>query len=154
MKRLVAISCALLLFCIGASAQKIVFTPQWTPQAQFAGAYVAMDKGFYADEGLEVEMRHIGRTSTVGALDMLLDGQTDVITMQLLQAIVARSDGRPVVNVMQSTQKSGLCCVTRKPVSGPKDLDGMKIGRWKSGFAELSNIIVDNLGLDVEWIPL
>ena len=37
----------MLLASITMKAQQIVFTPQWTPQAQFAGYYVAFDKGFY-----------------------------------------------------------------------------------------------------------
>lgn len=153
MKRLISVALVLMSFCTGAPAQKIVFTPQWTPQAQFAGAYVAKEKGFFDEEGLDVEIRHIGRTSTVSALDMLLSGETQFITMQLLQAIVSRSDGLPVVNVLQITQKSGLCCVTREPVSSVSDLDGMTIGRWKTGFAELANVIVDKLGIYVQWIP-
>lgn len=153
MRKIITIVCVFFLASALAFAQKITFTPQWTPQAQFAGAYVAYEKGFYADEGLDVEIRHIGRTSTVSAVDMLLSGQSQIITMQLLQAIVNRSDGRPIVNVMQITQKSGLCCVTRTPVKGVEGLEGMKIGRWKTGFAELGNIIVDRLGINVEWIP-
>lgn len=40
----------LLLPCI-VHAQRIVFTPQWTPQSQFAGYYVAQEKGFYKEIG-------------------------------------------------------------------------------------------------------
>ena len=40
------------------NAQRIVFTPQWTPQAQFAGYYVAFDKGFYKEAGVDVDMQH------------------------------------------------------------------------------------------------
>ena len=39
----------LLLPCI-VQAQRIVFTPQWTPQSQFAGYYVAQDKGYRSEE--------------------------------------------------------------------------------------------------------
>ena len=153
MKRFFLTVSLLLVFCVGVSAQKITFTPQWTPQAQFAGMYVAYDKGFYADEGLDVDIVHVNSKSSISAIDMLVRGESDIISMQLLQAIVQRSDGRPVVNVMQITQKSGLCCVTRTPVSGPEDLEGMNIGRWKTGFAELGNIIVDKLGVNVNWVP-
>ena len=39
-------------------SERIVFTPQWTPQSQFAGYYVAQAKGFYQEEGLEVVFDH------------------------------------------------------------------------------------------------
>ena len=51
------ISFFLIGMCI-AQAQRIVFTPQWTPQSQFAGYYVALEKGFYKDAGVEVDFQH------------------------------------------------------------------------------------------------
>lgn len=36
--------------------EKFIFTPQWTAQAQFAGYYVAQEKGFYKEAGLNVEI--------------------------------------------------------------------------------------------------
>ena len=35
-------------------AQRITFTPQWTPQSQFAGYYAALENGYYAEVGLDV----------------------------------------------------------------------------------------------------
>ena len=47
----------LLLLPLQLSAQtRIVFTPQWTAQSQFAGYYVALEKGFYKSAGLDVEI--------------------------------------------------------------------------------------------------
>ena len=47
----------LILFCgtveVKAQDETIVFTPQWTAQAQFAGYYVAEAKGFYREAGGE-----------------------------------------------------------------------------------------------------
>ena len=37
-------------------AQQIVFTPQWTPQSQFAGYYVAQEMGYFEGAGLAVEI--------------------------------------------------------------------------------------------------
>ena len=34
--------------------ERLVFTPQWTAQAQFAGYYVAQEMGFYKEAGLDV----------------------------------------------------------------------------------------------------
>ena len=38
----------------------ITFMPQWTPQTQFAGYYVAIEKGFYEEEGVSVVLDHFG----------------------------------------------------------------------------------------------
>ncbi len=43
--------------CINAKElKKAVFIPQWVPQAQFAGYYVALEKGIYQQHGIELEI--------------------------------------------------------------------------------------------------
>ena len=54
-------------------SERIVFTPQWTPQSQFAGYYVAQAKGFYQEEGLEVVFDHPSASSS--ALNRLEEGR-------------------------------------------------------------------------------
>ena len=50
MKKYLAILCFLCIAHISMFAQQIIFTPQWTPQSQFAGYYAAMELGYYAEE--------------------------------------------------------------------------------------------------------
>ena len=40
-----------------AAGSKMVFLPLWSPQAQFAGYFMAAEKGLYAGRGLKVEER-------------------------------------------------------------------------------------------------
>lgn len=134
-------------------AQKMTFMPQWTPQAQFAGFYMAQEMGFYAQEGLDVEIRHIKANSTESILTQLVSGKVQIAGQQLLQSIIARSDGQKILNVMQITQKSGLWCVSHTPVSKPEDLQGMKIGRWKSGYSEFCDMLETYNNLHINWVP-
>lgn len=134
-------------------AQKLTFMPQWTPQAQFAGFYMAQEMGFYAQEGLDVEIRHIKANSTESILTQLVSGKVQIAGQQLLQSIIARSDGQKILNVMQITQKSGLWCVSHTPISKPEDLQGMKIGRWKSGYSEFCDILETYNNLHINWVP-
>lgn len=134
-------------------AQKMTFMPQWTPQAQFAGFYMAQEMGFYAQEGLDVEIRHIKANSTESILTQLVSGKVQIAGQQLLQSIIARSDGQKILNVMQITQKSGLWCVSHTPVSKPEDLQGMKIGRWKAGYSEFCDILETYNNLHINWVP-
>lgn len=152
------VSSILLLVCIlpGLAAQnlkKMVFTPQWTPQAQFAGFYVAKEKGFFQDEGLDVEIKHVGQNSNETPMDFLMKGEADIVGQQMMQSIVSRSDGKPIVNVMQLTQKTGLCCVSLTPISSILDLNGKKVGRWRQGFSEICDIMEFRAGLNIEWVP-
>lgn len=134
-------------------AQKLTFMPQWTPQAQFAGFYMAQEMGFYAQEGLDVEILHIKANSTESILTQLVSGKVQIAGQQLLQSIIARSDGQKILNVMQITQKSGLWCVSHTPVSKPEDLQGMKIGKWKSGYSEFCDMLETYNNLHINWVP-
>lgn len=145
-----------LLFLVSAAcaySQKVVFTPQWTAQAQFAGYYMALEKGFFAEEGLDVEIRHSGQNSTEKNDELLVKGETQIAGIQLIQAIINRADGKSLVNVLQLTQKSGLWCVSRNPISDPVQMNGMRIGRWKVGFSEFCDMVECYKGIKVNWIP-
>lgn len=146
---IVFLSAALNLY----AGTKVVFTPQWTPQSQFAGFYMALEKGYYAEEGLDVVIDHSGIFSSEDMALRLIKGETDIMGQQLLQSIISRSDGMPIVNVMQTTQVSGLCCVSRKPISKPEDLDGMTVGRWRAGYSEFCDIMEATKGVSVKWVP-
>lgn len=132
--------------------QRIVFTPQWTPQAQFAGYYVAQKKGFYKEAGLEVEIQHPSTSDQ--ALNRLLEGRSNVITMQLFPAMVEIDRGIPLVNILQTSQRNALLVVSRtESIRTFQDLKGKKVGVWKVGFGDLGYIADNELGLDIHWIP-
>ena len=141
------------LSVLHAELKDVVFTPQWIPQNQFAGFYVAKEKGFYEQEGLNVKFRHIGINSKKTSLQILQEGKADIAGMQLLQAIVARSMGAPVVNVCQITQMSGLWVVAHRPIREPKDLNHMRVARWQFGYAELFDVLCHDFNLDLETVP-
>ena len=60
MKKWIALATGVALAATATASQaadKLTLQLQWVTQAQFAGYYVAKDKGYYADEDLEVEIR-------------------------------------------------------------------------------------------------
>ena len=152
MRRFVQVLILLLLSC-PLFAQKVRFMPQWTPQAQFAGYYVALEKGFYADEGLDVEIVHLSATTRKNALSHLKSGDVDITMAQPFQAMAVVDGGSDIVNVLQTSQNSGLCCVSSKPVSDLQALDGLRIGTWKSGFNEIARIAAEEYKISIEWVP-
>ncbi len=74
-----------------ATAQEIVFTPQWTAQAQFAGYYVAMEKGFFREAGVKVKIVHPSATSP--AISSLKENECQATTLQLCQAMEISPQG-------------------------------------------------------------
>ena len=141
------------LSVLHAELKDVVFTPQWIPQNQFAGFYVAKEKGFYEQEGLNVKFRHIGINSKKTSLQILQEGKADIAGLQLLQAIAARSNGAPIVNVCQISQISGLWVVAHRPIREPKDLNHMRVARWQFGHAELFDVLCHEFNLDLETVP-
>lgn len=144
----------LLLFFIPVcvQGQRIVFTPQWVPQAQFAGYYVAFDKGLYKAAGLDVDIQH--PSASYSALNRLFEGSSDMITQQLVQAMIEIDRGIPLVNILQTSQQNGLMVVSRTDsIRSLDDLRGKKVGVWKVGFGELAFMMDAEKEMGIQWIP-
>lgn len=140
------------LFSLTVNAQKIIFTPQWLPQSQFAGYYVALEKGFYEEVGLDVEIEHV--TASDYAINRLNEGKCDAITMTLFDAIINIDQGMDVVNVLQTALHTGLVIVPRNvEMKTIHDLRNKRVGIWRTHYNYLSEIINKDYNLNIEWIP-
>ena len=141
MKRFTYLFVIVLLFTsLSVSAQKIVFTPQWTAQSQFAGYYVALEKGFYKEAGVDVEFVH--PSASYPAINRLVDGSSSVISMQLMQAIAETGNGTELINILQTSQHNGLVVVSRgDTLNSLYALGGKKVGIWRAGFGELALLV-------------
>lgn len=134
-------------------AQQITFSPQWTPQGQFAGYYAALDNGYYAEAGLDVRIEH--PTTSYSSMSMLEDGSSDIITSELIQAMMKTDEGFKLVNLLQTNQHSTLVLIARATgVRRLADLANAKIGTWKVGFNEIPHMIDEDQQLNIEWIKL
>jgi NitT/TauT family transport system substrate-binding protein len=150
---------ATVLFCFislfaGAQLPKLIFSPQWLPQAQFAGYYIAKERGFYKEAGIDVEIVH--PTTSLQVTAMLKSGKADVISLFLTTAMTCKNQGLDIVNIGQISQHSAILIVTKKSsgISELKQLNGKKIGVWKSGFDELPKALIAEKNLKVEWVPI
>lgn len=137
---------------IGGSAraqQKFVFTPQWTPQAQFAGYYVAEELGFYKDAGIEVEIVH--PNSTESAMSRLRLGKSQFTTIQLCQAMEIIDSGTPLVNILQTSMNNALVIVSRNG-KNPAEQRGIRVGTWSVGFDQIALAMSLKEDLHYQWI--
>lgn len=132
-------------------AQQIVLTPQWAAQSQFAGYYVAQEMGFYKEAGVDVVIEHA--TTSEKAINRLLSGKSNAITMMLFDAMYQIEHGAEIVNVLQTSQRSGHVIVVRNDdLKKIEDLRGKRVGIWKSNFNYLTQLMNLDLKLDIEWI--
>ncbi|MFN4130893.1 MAG: ABC transporter substrate-binding protein, partial [Paracoccaceae bacterium] len=77
MKKLLT-AAALATLATGAQAEDVTLQLKWVTQAQFAGYYVAKDKGFYEEEGLTVTIKPGG--PDIAPEQVIAGGGADVIT--------------------------------------------------------------------------
>ncbi|MBV8794766.1 MAG: ABC transporter substrate-binding protein [Hyphomicrobiales bacterium] len=112
---------------------KVTLQLKWVTQAQFAGYYVAKDKGFYKAEGLDVTIKPGG--PDVAPEQVLAGGGADVVVDWLPAALAAREKGAPMVNIAQPFKRSGLelTCLASTGIKKPEDLKGRTLGVWFYG---------------------
>ncbi len=140
-----------MLAAMTASAfEKVTFAPQWTAQAQFAGYYVAKDKGFYEEEGLDVNI--VYPTNSQSSISMLKEGKCQFTTTQLLDAIHAIDQGTEIVNILQTSQQSGLVLVGYNGKNPEKLKPGAKVGIWNAGFSFISEMMNQRDGRQFQFI--
>ncbi|RWR32896.1 ABC transporter substrate-binding protein [Sinirhodobacter populi] len=128
------IGAALLALTAGAAAaQDVKLQLKWVTQAQFAGYYVAKDKGFYEEEGLSVEIMPGG--PDIAPTQVMAGGGADVTVDWLPSALAAREKGLPLVNIAQPFKSSGmmLTCLAETGITGPEDFRGKTLGVWFGG---------------------
>jgi NitT/TauT family transport system substrate-binding protein len=105
--------------------------PMWSPQSQFAGYYVALDKGIYARHGIDLKILRAGPGCSPAKA--LKKGTTDFAILWLTTALQHRSAGIELVNLAQIVQQSSMLLISKK-TAGIKtiaDMDGKKVGLWE-----------------------
>jgi NitT/TauT family transport system substrate-binding protein len=122
---------------IGAGAaqaqDKLTLQLKWVTQAQFAGYYVAKDKGFYKEVGLDVTVKAGG--PDINPSQVIAGGGADVIVDWMPSALATREKGVPIVNIAQVFKRSGMMLTCRKDsgVKTPADFKGRTLGVWFYG---------------------
>jgi ABC-type nitrate/sulfonate/bicarbonate transport system substrate-binding protein len=123
----------------------------WTPNTNHTGLYAALEKGWFAEEGLSVE---ILQPPEDGALVLLGSGQAEfAIDFQetLGPAIAKDRDALPVqaVAAIISHNTSGIMALEKSGVKRPKDLAGRRFASWETPLVTaVIKDIVENDGGD------
>jgi NitT/TauT family transport system substrate-binding protein len=112
---------------------KVRLQLQWFTQAQFAGYIAAVEKGFYNEEGLDVEILEGG--TDIVPQTQLAQGQADYAIAWVPKALQSREQGAGITDVGQVFQRSGTLQVAFKDanITTAADLKGKKVGNWGFG---------------------
>ncbi|MBT3197529.1 MAG: ABC transporter substrate-binding protein [Gammaproteobacteria bacterium] len=138
----------------GEPLESLVLQLRWITQAQFAGFYVALDKGFYRQHGLDVTIlpggpnRSPAENLQLGATDVSIDGLLDILLLR-------QKEGVRLINIAQLFLHSGysLSCRRDHGIEQLSDLDGKRIGSWFAGDELMIMALLSSYGITAEIYP-
>jgi len=117
--------------------EKVTVVLDWVPNTNHTGMYVAIENGYYAEEGLEVE---IIQPSAGGSADLIAAGQGDFGISHQEQILYAKtaSNPQPIMTIAAIIQHntSGMASPVTKGIKSPKDFEGKSYGGWGSPIEE------------------
>jgi NitT/TauT family transport system substrate-binding protein len=99
----------------------------YIPNVQYAPFYVAVDKGYFRDAGIEIDFDYSTETDGVSLVGA---GELQFSIASAEQVLLARAQGLPVVYVMTWWQDSpvAVTSIVSSGIQTPQDLAGKKIG--------------------------
>ncbi|MBU9712019.1 ABC transporter substrate-binding protein [Evansella tamaricis] len=121
---------------------------KWVPQAQFAGYYVALENGYYEEEGLDVTIVPGG--PDIVPEQQVANGSVDIGVNWVASLLAHQEEGFPLVQISQIFQTSGLVLVTNNNsgIESPADFAGRSVGNWMGGNEFEILALFDKYGLD------
>ena len=171
MKRIVSmlLACVLLLCCVSGCGAKnnddnnttgdlkeLDVVLDWYPNALHAFMYVAMEKGYYADEGPKINIRFPSNAND--AISLVAAGQADIGLYYQQDVIQARAEQNVPVKSIGAVVQAPLNIVLSlkdKNITGAKDLVGKTIGYAGTELSEaLIRSIMDYVGADYSDVTL
>ncbi|MEK3882062.1 ABC transporter substrate-binding protein [Paenibacillus sp. PL2-23] len=121
--------------------EKVKVVLDWTPNTNHTGLYVARDKGFFEEQGLEVEIIQPGQE---GADAMVAAGNAEFGVSYQESVTMARIAEVPLVSIAAVIQHntSGFASPKEKGIDSPKKFEGMRYGGWG---APVEEAVIDAL---------
>jgi NitT/TauT family transport system substrate-binding protein len=135
------------------SAEKLTVRFTWKLKGEYAPLFVALDKGYYKAEGLDVELAEGSGAQTV--LKLLAAGNEKFGYGPAVSAAQAISQGLPVkvVALYQTKAPMGVISFPDVPLKAPKDLEGKRLaisvgetfGDMLGPFCRINNVDIDKI---------
>ncbi|UOQ43942.1 ABC transporter substrate-binding protein [Halobacillus salinarum] len=113
----------------GQKTKSVKLVLDWTPNTNHTGIYVAKEKGYFEEAGLNVEILMPGET---GADQLVASGKADFGISAQEALTQARVQDIPIVSIGAVIQHntSGFASPKEKKISSPKDFEGKTYGGW------------------------
>ncbi|QKE62648.1 GGDEF domain-containing protein [Aquipseudomonas campi] len=136
------------------AADKLRLQLRWLHQFQFAGYYMALEKGYYRDAGLDVEILE-GGPSALKPVDALLAGDSD-FAISNSGMVIERMAGKPVVALAAIMQTSPIVWIVRADsgIRTPMDLAGKRLMLMPAPESAELLITLRREGIDINQLTI
>lgn len=135
--------------------EEITIMLDWYPNAVHTALYVAEEKGYFKEQGLNVKIEMPADTND--PLKLAATGKVDLAISYLTEAVVAKSEEIPIVSIASFVRHSldGIMYKEESGITSPKDLEGKVVGYPSSSVSEtLVSTMVENAGGDMSQVKL
>lgn len=137
-----------------AELQKVTVTLDWTPNTNHTGLFVAKDKGYYKDAGLDIEIIQPAN----GTSEQLVGTGKAQFGVSYQEGVTfARLSDVPIVSIAAIIQHntSGFASLKEKGIETPKDFEGKRYGGWGSPIEEATiKSLMDTVGADFSKVEI
>ncbi len=115
-----------------AAPTPVVVMLDWFPNTNHTGLYVALDKGWYGEQGLEVQIVEPAEGGTL--VQVIAAGQADFGVSYQEEVCYARAEKMPIVSIAAVIQHntSGFASPEDRGLTRPRDFEGKRYGGWGS----------------------
>ncbi|MFY9114487.1 MAG: ABC transporter substrate-binding protein [Dethiobacteria bacterium] len=134
--------------------EQVTILLDWNPNTNYSGLYVAKDKGYYLEEGLEVKIEEAGgNVVPLVATDKAQFG----ISYQEQVTFARANDNIPIVSVGAIIQhnSSGFASLKNKNIKTVADFEGKSYGSWGTEVEEaIIKALMDKAGADFKQLSI
>lgn len=133
--------------------REVSFLPYWVTNAQFAGYYVAKEKGIYEKYGIKIKI--IPYKPFLTSSDLISKGEADFAALWLVNAIALKANGTDIVNIAQVSSRSSAMLITKKTsgIDSVQKMAGKRAGIW-SGFELQPKALFNKYKIDVKIVSI
>ena len=137
MKRIGLAVLIFLLFTVPARGENLTLVLDWFPNVDHLPLYVAQEKGFFAEEGLKINIT--SPSESADALKLVAAGRAELGISYEPQALVAASEGVPVLVIgrLIGHPLSTVLYIKDRGIEKPRDLNGKLMGYTVAGMEDV-----------------
>jgi NitT/TauT family transport system substrate-binding protein len=125
----------------------------WSYGGEFAPLYLGVDKGFFKEQGIDLDLRE-GK-GTVPSATSVANGQDDFGFFDMSAAARLIDKGLPLIGIAQLRQKTSMCIITleKSDIMKPKDLEGRSLSHTPGdSLSQIFPAFAKTTGIDISKI--